>query len=214
MQRGRVDRGVVGEVDHILADRDQIAADRQVVNGTAIVLGVDDRRRLGGKTRQILVDRKPGDVGVDRQERLQRHRRREFVGADKSTGQLENALMDRFEEMLRFEEVGNAVERLVIDEDRAEQRLLGLDIVRRRTERRFRRSLLACGRIECWHGPDQGIGVWRFLGRSTGSRDATSRITQRQRHFQRITPSFAFPACGGGKGGGIDERLVDSRAAP
>ena len=59
--------------------------------------------------------------------------------------------------MLRLEKIGDAIKRLVIDEDRAEQRLLGLDIVRRHAERGFRGSLLACGRIECCHGPDQGI---------------------------------------------------------
>ena len=42
--------------------------------------------------------------------------------------------MDRLEEMLRLEEVGDPVERLVVDEDRAEQRLLGLDVVRRGAE--------------------------------------------------------------------------------
>ena len=94
---------------------------------------------------------------------FKRHRRRQLVGADKSAGQLVNALMDRLEEMLRLEEVGDAVERLVIDEDGAEQRLFGLDIVRRRTERRLRRSLLARCRIECWHGPGQkNRGCGRF----------------------------------------------------
>jgi hypothetical protein len=33
--------------------------------------------------------------------------------------------------MLRFQEVRNAVERIVVDEDRAEQRLLRLYVVRR-----------------------------------------------------------------------------------
>ena len=43
---------------------------------------------------------------------------------------LVDLLMDRLEEMLRLEEVGDAVERLVVDQDGAEQRLLGLDVVR------------------------------------------------------------------------------------
>ena len=55
--RRGVDRRVVGEVDHVLADRDQIAADREVVDGAAVILGVDDGRRLGGEPRQILIDR-------------------------------------------------------------------------------------------------------------------------------------------------------------
>jgi hypothetical protein len=38
--------------------------------------------------------------------------------------------VDRLEEMLRFQEVRNPVERLVVDENGAEQGLLRLDIVR------------------------------------------------------------------------------------
>ena len=149
---------------------DQIAADREVVDGAAIIFGIDDRCRLGGKTRQILIDRQSADVDVARQKGLQRHRRRELVGTDRSAGQLENALMDRLEEMLRLEEIGDAVKRLVIDEDRPEQCLLGLDIVRRGTERRFRRRLLACGRIEYRHGPIKRIvscGRFAAYGRNT-----------------------------------------------
>ena len=37
--------------------------------------------------------------------------------------------------VLRFKEIGDAVECLVVDEDRAEERLFGLDVVRRHTER-------------------------------------------------------------------------------
>ena len=46
--------------------------------------------------------------------------------------------MDWLKEMLRLEEVGNAVERFVIDQNRTQERLLGLDIMRRRAEYRFR----------------------------------------------------------------------------
>ena len=54
--RRRVDRRVVGEVDHVLADADQVAADREIVDGAPVILGIDDGRRLGGKPRQILID--------------------------------------------------------------------------------------------------------------------------------------------------------------
>ena len=39
--------------------------------------------------------------------------------------------MDRLEEMLRLEEVADAVKRLVVDQNGAEQGLLRFDIVRR-----------------------------------------------------------------------------------
>ena len=194
--RRRVDRRVVGEIDHVLADGDQVAADRQVVDGAAVILGVDDGRRFGGKPRQILIDGQPGNVEVGRQERLERHRRRQLSGADQPAGKLEDALMDALEEMLRLEEIGNAIKRLVIDEDSAQQRLLGLDIVRRRAECRFRGKLLACSRIECCHGPDQGICMWPICGHST------SRITQRRRQlFEFATVALTN-----------HEDLVDNRA--
>ena len=47
-------------------------------------------------------------------------------------GDLEDAAVDLLDEMLAPEEIGDAVERVVIDQDRAEQRLFGLEIVRRR----------------------------------------------------------------------------------
>ena len=44
--------------------------------------------------------------------------------------------MDRLEEVLRLEEIGDAVERFVVDEDSAQQRLLRLDVVRSSAEDR------------------------------------------------------------------------------
>jgi hypothetical protein len=38
--------------------------------------------------------------------------------------------MDRLEEMLRLQEVGDPIKCLVVDEDRAEQRLFRLDVMR------------------------------------------------------------------------------------
>src|SRR6516164_977881 len=91
--RRRVNWRFVGEVHHILADGNQVATNRQVVNGTAVVLGVDNGRGLGSKPRQILIDRKPGDIEVARQERLERDRRRQLASAYKAAGELENALV-------------------------------------------------------------------------------------------------------------------------
>jgi hypothetical protein len=51
--------------------------------------------------------------------------------------------MDRLEEVLGLEKIGDAIKRLVIDKDSPEQCLLGLDIVWCRAERRVRRRLLA-----------------------------------------------------------------------
>ena len=63
---------------------------------------------------------------------FQRDRRRQLAGADKAAGELENALVDRFEEVPRLKEIRDTVERLVVDQYSAEQCLFGLDVVRRR----------------------------------------------------------------------------------
>ncbi len=153
MLRRRFDRRVVSEIDHIFADGDQVAADRQVVDRAPVIFGIDDRRRFGGEPRQVLIERKARDVKIRREERLQCHWRRQLVGAHQAGSKLKNTLMDRLEEMLRLKKVGDPIKRLVVDEDGAEQRLLSLYVMRRRAERRFRRNLSACGRIKCCHGP-------------------------------------------------------------
>lgn len=73
--RREVDRGVVGDIDHVLADADQVAAQRQIVDGAAVILGVDDGGRFRREPRQILPDGHAADVSVGGQERLQRDRR-------------------------------------------------------------------------------------------------------------------------------------------
>ena len=94
-------------------------------------------------------DREPGDVDVGRQEGLQGDRGGELAGADQAAGVVINLLVDRLEEMRRLEEIRDPVERLVVDQDGAQQGLLRLDIVRSHAIDgcRFGR-LLARGRIE------------------------------------------------------------------
>ena len=131
LARREIDRRVERDVDHVLADADQVAAHRQVVDGAAVVRGVDDGGRLGGEAGEILADVEPADVDVGGQEGLQRDRRRDLAGADQVGGELVDLLVQRLVEMPRLEKIRDAVERLVVDQDRAEQRLLGLDVVRR-----------------------------------------------------------------------------------
>jgi hypothetical protein len=50
--------------------------------------------------------------------------------------------MDRLEEVRRLEKVADPIERLVVDEDRAQECLLRLDVMRRRT-------LSRCGVVVC-----------------------------------------------------------------
>ena len=54
LARARADRRVIGRVDDILADEDQIAAKGKIVNGAAIVLGIDDGGRFRREAGEIL----------------------------------------------------------------------------------------------------------------------------------------------------------------
>ena len=127
--RGKIHRRIEGDIDHVLADPDQVATQRHVVDRAAIVLRVDDRGGLGRETRQVLADRHAAEIGVGGQEGFQRDGGRDLAHPDQAGGGLENGLVDRLEEVLGFQKVGNPVERIVVHQDRAQQALLRFDIV-------------------------------------------------------------------------------------
>ena len=131
LARREIDRGVECNVDHVLADADQVAAQREVGNGAAVVRGVDYGRRLGREAGEVLAHVEPADVDVGGQEGLQRDRRRHLAGANEVGGDLINLLVQRLMELRRLEKIGNPVESLVVDQDGAKKRLLGLEVVRR-----------------------------------------------------------------------------------
>ena len=130
-----VDRGVEGIVDHVLADHDQLATRVEIVDGTAVVARVDDGRGIDGELAKIHGH---GRGGVDRLGRLekgpQRDRCRLLAGGDQLRQRLEDLLVQGVVEVVRLEEARDAVVGLVVDEDGAEQRLLGLEVVRRGAE--------------------------------------------------------------------------------
>ncbi len=145
----RIHRRIIGGVDDVLADRDQRAAQRQVVDGTAVVGGVDDGGGFGGEAREVLAHRQAGDVDVGRQEGLQGDRGRGLADPHQRRGNLIDLLVDRLEEMPRLEKIGDPVERLVVHQDGAQQRLLQLDVVWcRAIKRRCFGKLPACSGFE------------------------------------------------------------------
>ncbi len=54
LARREIDRRVEGDIDHVLADLDQIAPDREVVDRASVIGGIDDGGRFGGEAGQIL----------------------------------------------------------------------------------------------------------------------------------------------------------------
>ncbi len=129
--RRTVDACLVGAVDHVLADHDQRAAGGQVIDRAAILGRIDDGRGIGGKAAQIL---RHGGVLVDRlgilEERLHRHGRGELAGVDQRRERLEDARVQGIVEVRRGQKARDAVQRFVVDEDRAEQGLLGFQVMR------------------------------------------------------------------------------------
>ena len=116
------------------------------------------------------------------EESFERDWRRQLSRPDQRSGDLEDAAMNLLDEMVAPEEVGHAVERVVVDEDRAEQRLLRLEVVRRRaigTVLGLRRALRQLF--------DRRHGDQRVSGRVEGKRTRTTRI-------RRITRPTAPPA--------------------
>ena len=139
----RVDRRIEGGVDHHLADLDELAADGEVVDGAAVILGIDDGGGVGGKPAEILRHGKLAHRRIGLEEGLERDRRGALAAQDQLRRRLEDARVQRVIEMRRLEEGRDAVDRLVVDEDRAEQRLLGLEIMRRLAKHRCFRGNLA-----------------------------------------------------------------------
>src|SRR6266581_5427271 len=93
----KIDRCVVGDIDHALADLDQRAPDRQFVNGMAVILRIDDGRRLGGESRQVLADRETANIDACVKEGLECDRRSQLSRADQIARQLIDRLMDWLE---------------------------------------------------------------------------------------------------------------------
>ncbi len=152
LARREIDRRVERHIDHVLADADQVSPHREVGDGVAVVGRVDDGGGFGGEAGEVLAGVEPADVHVGGQEGFERDRRGDLAGADQIRGKLIDLLVDRLEEMLRLEKIGDAVERLVVDDDGAQHGLLRLDVLRGVAVRRGGRfGQLADGRIERGH---------------------------------------------------------------
>ena len=128
-------------VDDVAADFDQLAAEMQIVDLPAIIGGIDDGDDRGGELRQIA---RPADVGqraVLLEERLQRDGTRDLAALDQLFRRLVDALMDWFEEIIRAQEFRDPVISRVIDQQRAQKRLFGFEVLgRRAVGGRVRRS--------------------------------------------------------------------------
>ena len=121
---------LVGIVDHVLADRDELAAEVEVVDGTAVVLGVDDGDDRGGELDQVLGAADLGQPAVLVEHRLQSDRVGDLAALDQLADGGEDPAMDRVGEVVGAEEVADPLIGGIVDQEGAEKALLGLVVVR------------------------------------------------------------------------------------
>ncbi len=128
--RRGVDAVVVGGVDDVLAEADELAPQVEVVDRPAVVLGVDDGHRRAGEPREVLGAADVGERLVVLEVVLERDRRGDLAALDEREHRLVDAPVHRLEEVSGLQERRDAVGHLVVDEHGPEQRLLGLEVVR------------------------------------------------------------------------------------
>ena len=124
----------VGVVDHVLPHPDQLAAQEQVVDGAAVIGGADHRHDAGREFGEIRGAAQVAEILVALEESLEGDGVGGLPALDQAGGGVEDPAMDGIEEMLGAEELGDALQRAVADQQRAQKRLLGLLVAGRLAE--------------------------------------------------------------------------------
>jgi len=128
VRRGLVERTVVGVVHHLLADGDQRAPQRQVVDRPPVVLGIDDGHGGACEPGQILAAAGFLQTLVALEIMLESHGVRDLPALDHAEDGVVDAAMHRQEEMLLQQERADQAGCLVVHQQRAQQRLLGFEV--------------------------------------------------------------------------------------
>ena len=128
--RRLVVRRFIGVVDDILADADERAAHAQILQDARIVAHVRHGGRGLRQTGEIAVTAHFHQPRIGFHRRVQGQRRDDHAAALGLRGHdLVDALMQRIVEMLRLQRTRHALQRLIVHEDRTEQRLLDFDVI-------------------------------------------------------------------------------------
>jgi hypothetical protein len=120
-------------VNHGFADVDQLPPQPGVVDRAAVLAGIDDAHHGGKQLREVgsaadfLKDARMFEFG------LQRDGVRKLAGFYAPCDRLVDAAVDRIDEVLGGEELGNPLIGLVVGEQGPEQRLLRLQVGRRQS---------------------------------------------------------------------------------
>ncbi len=122
-------------VDDVLADRDQLSPEKQVIDVAPIILGVDDRDRGAGEPRQILRAADLGQGSVLVEQVFEGHRIGDLAALDQFADRGINAAVNGIAEMLGQQEFADPRIGGVADQQCAKQRLLGLVVIGREANR-------------------------------------------------------------------------------
>ena len=158
-----------GHAGNVAADPDQVAAERQVIDRAGIVGGIGGRRGAVYQVRQIADPAQfrkahvPGEL-LGHQDRLG-----QLTLADVTFDGREQTLVEGLEEMATLQIVADPLEGGVVIEQRAQQRLFGLDIGGRVGDR----HIVGDGaQVECGY---EGHGLPIAQGRARDHRDIAAR---------------------------------------
>ena len=119
---------------------DQVAKGRLFLDDARVVLDVGAARHAVGERRDVGGAADFLELARSLQLVLQRDQVDGVVALAERDHLVEDAAMRIAEEVARVDQLGGVVERLVVDQDRAEYGLLGLEVVRQRPFGRRRRS--------------------------------------------------------------------------
>ena len=110
----------------------QVAEGRLFLDDARVVLDVGAARHAVGERRDVGGTADLLELARSRQLVLQRDEIDGVVALAERDHLVEDAAMRVAEEVARVDQLGGVVERLVVDQDRAENGLLGFEIVRKR----------------------------------------------------------------------------------
>ena len=118
---GFVEVGLEGVVDHVFAERDQLAAQEQIVDQPTVIAGVDDRDHAAGEARQVLHAAGGNHQFVALEIGLQRDRIGLMALFDQLDDRGVDARVHRVAEVLGRQIIRDALKGAVVHEDRAQQ---------------------------------------------------------------------------------------------
>jgi len=121
---------LISGIDDILANADQAAAHRQIMQDAGIIAHIGHGRRRRHQAGEIGDTAQFDQTGIGLHRGMQSERRQDKRAALKRLRHgFEDAGMQRIVKMIRLDQRADPLQRLVVHQQRAQQRLLDLDVI-------------------------------------------------------------------------------------